>query len=217
MNEVSEMSNNFIIMGPAGSGKGTQAKLLSKKLNLPHISTGVMCREIREQDTELGRKVKQMHDAGVLVTDEIMFEILLERFKNPDIREGFVLDGFPRNLNQAEFLERHKPINRVIFLEVSEEEVIRRMTARRVCSKCKAEYNIIYIKLKQEGICDKCGGKLIQRADDNPDSIRERLNEFYEQTILVINFYDKKGILLRVNGERPIEKVFEEMVAGLEK
>lgn len=210
------LENNFVIMGPAGSGKGTQAELLSKKINIPHISPGVIFREIEKHDTEIGHKVKELIDKGVFVPDEITNEIVLDRLNQPDCKQGFILDGYPRSLTQAEFLEKQREVKECILIEVSDAECIKRMSARRVCFKCKAEFNTIYIKPKQEGICDKCNGELEHRPDDKPEAIKIRLEEFHEQTEPVIEFYEKKGILLRINGEQPIDKVFEDIVGGLE-
>lgn len=213
---MSDLENNLIIMGPAGSGKGTQAKLISKKFNIPHISPGAIFREIEKHNTEIGRKVKELIDKGIFVPDKITNEIVLERLNQPDCKQGFILDGYPRSLAQAEFLEKHRQVKKCILIEVSDAECIKRMSARRICSKCKEEYNTIYIKPKQEGICDKCGRELIHRPDDKPEAIKIRLDEFHEQTEPVIDFYEKKGLLLRVNGEQPIDKVFEDVVKGLE-
>ena len=208
--------NNLIIIGPAGSGKGTQAKLLSGKYGIPHISTGVIFRELKTQDSELGRKIREIIDKGNLVPDNITNEIILRRMSKPDCKKGFILDGYPRNLNQAEFLENHRTIRKCILIEVSDEECIKRISARRICSECKADYNTIYIKPRQEGICDVCGGVLIQRDDDKPEAIKERLKIYHEETEPLIDFYEKKGVLLRINGEQPIQKVFEDIVAKLE-
>ncbi|HJX05967.1 MAG TPA: adenylate kinase [Candidatus Nanoarchaeia archaeon] len=209
------MQKNFVILGPQGSGKGTQAKLIADKYKLPHISTGDIFRQMRTQNTGLGRKVKELIDAGNLVPDEITNQIIVERLAKPDCKKGFVLDGYPRNLGQAEFLDKNYPVTKVILLEISEGETIKRMAARRICSSCKADYNIIYILPKKEGICDKCGGKLIQRDDDKPEAIRKRLETYNKETTPLISYYDKKGVLLRVNGEQPIEKVFRDVVAGI--
>ncbi len=214
MDEVSDL-NNFLIMGPAGSGKGTQAKLLAEKFGIPSISMGGMFREVSKQDSELGRQVKELIDNGIMVSDEKTNEIILKRLNEDDCKQGFVLDGYPRNIGQAEFLEKHRAIKKAIFFEVSEAEVIKRMTARRVCSKCKTEFNVIYIKPKQEGVCDGCGGELVMRDDDKPDAIKQRLRIFHNDTAPVIDLYEKKGVLLRINGEQSIEKVFKDLVAAL--
>lgn len=213
---MSDLENNFVMLGPAGSGKGTQAELLAKKLNMPQISTGVIFREMRQEDSELGKKVRELIDRGILVPDEITNDIVAQRLEKPDCKAGFVLDGYPRNLGQAQFLETKKPLRNAIYVEVSDEECIKRISARRVCSKCKAGFNTIYIKPKKEGVCDKCGGELVMRDDDKPDSVKERLDIYHNDTRPLIDFYEKKNVLLKINGEQPIEKVFEEIINGLE-
>ncbi len=207
--------NNLIIIGPQGSGKGTQAQLLSKELSIPHISTGMIFREIITKDNALGRKVKSMYNKGLLVSPEIVDKLVSQRLKKADCKKGFVLDGYPRNISQANFLEKQKPINKAILVEISEEEGIKRISARRVCSDCKTDYNLIYLKPKKDDVCDKCEGKLVQRDDDKPEAIRKRLEIYRNETQPVIDYYEKKKILLRVNGARSIEKVFEDIVTGL--
>ena len=209
------MHRNYVLIGPQGSGKGTQAKLISKEYNIPHVSTGDIFREIRAQSTDLGRKIKELIDNGNLVPDEITNQIIAERLGKPDCREGFILDGYPRNIAQAEFLEKNHPVKKVILLEVSEKETVKRMSARRVCSQCKADYNTVYIRPEKEGICDKCGGRLIQRDDDGPEAIKKRLETYRKETAPLISYYDKRGILLKINGEQPIDEVFKDVVAGL--
>jgi len=209
------MPRNYVIMGPQGSGKGTQAKMISENYKLPHISTGDIFREIRTQDTTLGRKVRELIDNGNLVPDEIVNEMVARRLNQPDCREGYVLDGYPRNILQAKFLDKQKPVLKCIDLEVSEAECIKRMSARRVCSQCKADYNTIYIKPQKTGICDKCGGKLVQRDDDKPAAIKQRLETYHKETKPVIDYYEKKGVLLKINGEQAIDKVFADILAGL--
>ncbi len=212
-NQTNKM--NLVITGFAGSGKGTQAKLLSQKYDLPHISMGETFRSIREQDTELGCEVRALIDNGRLVPDDTTNQIVAERISRPDCKQGFVLDGYPRNLAQAEFLDKQADITKCIFLEVREEEVIKRLSARRICPACKAEYNRLYVKPEKDNKCDKCGAELVQRDDDKPDAIRERLKIFYDKTSKIIDFYDSKGVLLRINGGQAIEKVFEDVVVGL--
>ena len=206
---------NLVITGFAGSGKGTQAKLLAKKYDIPHISMGEIFRDIRKQDTGLGRRVKEIIDNGRLVPDDTTNQIVAERISRPDCEQGFVLDGYPRNLVQAEFLDKQADITKCIYLEVSEEEVIKRLSTRRICPACKTEYNLLYVKPEQDDKCDKCGAELVQRDDDKPDAIRQRLKIFYDKTSKIIDFYDSKGVLLRINGGQPIKKVFEDIVAGL--
>ncbi|MBW2990650.1 nucleoside monophosphate kinase [Candidatus Woesearchaeota archaeon] len=211
------MKNNYVILGPPGSGKGTQAELLAEKLGVPHFSPGAIFREIEKQDTDFGRKIKQVIDSGGLVPDESVNEMVIKRLDEPDCEQGFILDGYPRDMIQIEFFEKHKEVKKVILVDVSEEECIRRITARRVCSKCKEEFNTIYIKPKQEGICDKCGAELEHREDDKPEAVKIRFEKFHKDTKPVIEHYEKKGIILRINGEQTVEKVFEEMVGELEK
>ncbi|MFH0869523.1 MAG: adenylate kinase [archaeon] len=203
---------NIVILGVQASGKGTQAELLSKKLAVPHISTGDMFREMATSDSPLGKKLKEFMNSGQLVPDSIVNDILAERFKRPDVVNGFVLDGYPRTIAQADLLEKQKKIGRSILVDIGDEEAVRRITSRRICSQCKASFNTIYIKPKKEGICDKCGGKLVMREDDRPEAARKRLNDYHHLTEPVIKFYENKGVLLRINGEQPIEKVFNDIV-----
>ena len=181
------------------------------------ISTGAVFREIREEDSELGRKVKELIDNGILVPDEIVNDIVAKRLEKKDCNEGFVLDGYPRHLGQAKFLDEHKPITKCVFLDISDAACIKRMSARRVCHKCKAGYNMLYAKPKKEGICDECGGKLVQRDDDKPEAIKVRLEKYHKDTEPLIEFYDNEGVLLIVNGDQQIDKVFEEIMEGLKK
>ena len=210
-----KLQRNYILLGPQGSGKGTQAKLIAAKYNIPHISTGDIFREMRAQNSVIGKKVRELIDNGNLVPDEITNQIAADRLARPDCKQGFVLDGYPRNLVQAQFLEQKKHVNKCIYVEVSNAESIKRITARRVCSVCKADYNTIYIKPKKEGVCDKCNGKLMQRDDDTPEAVKKRLGIYYKETKPLLGFYKKKGVLLKVNGEQPVDKVFEGVVAGL--
>jgi adenylate kinase len=206
---------NLIIIGPQGCGKGTQAELLSKKLGIPHISTGDIFREMREKDTPLGHKIKDLIDNGKLVPDEITDEIVMHRLSEKDTKKGYILDGFPRKLSQAEFLDSHAKIDKVIVLKVADNESVRRISARRVCSKCHEGYNTIYIKPKKAGICDKCGGKLVVRDDDKPAAVKERLKKYHEATEPLLKFYEKKDILLKINGEQSIKDVFNDIVKKL--
>jgi adenylate kinase len=206
---------NLIIIGPQGCGKGTQAELLSKKLGIPHISTGDIFRDIREKDTPLGHKIKDLIDNGKLVPDEITDEIVMHRLSEKDAKNGYILDGFPRKLSQAEFLDSHAKIDKVIVLMVADKESVKRISARRVCSKCHEGYNTIYIRPKKAGICDKCGGKLVVRDDDKPAAVMERLKKYHETSESLLKFYEKKGVLVRIDGEQSIKDVFKNVFKKL--
>lgn len=206
---------NIVLIGKQASGKGTQADMLSKELGIPHISTGDIFRQIRIEDSDLGRKVKQLIDNGNLVPDEVTNEIVAERLKKPDCEKGFILDGFPRNTYQAEFLDRISRIGYAVLVEITDEEAVKRISARKSCEDCNANYNTIYLKPQLEGICDRCGGKLIIRDDDQPEAIRKRLSIYHGQTKPVLTFYKNKGLLLEIDGEQPIDKVFKDILSAI--
>jgi len=207
---------NILMMGKQASGKGTQADLLAKELNIPHISTGDIFRNIMAEDSERGREMLAIMKSGILVSDEITNKIVAERLKQPDCKNGFILDGFPRNLHQAEFLvEKKISIDHCILVDISDEEAIKRMSSRRVCPVCKASFNTITVKPKVDGVCDACKGKLIIRADDEPEAIKQRLKTYHELTAPVLEFYDNKKTLLKINGEQPIDKVFKDLVGKI--
>jgi len=206
----------LIIFGPQASGKGTQAEKITEHYGIPHISTGDIFRENIRNGTELGKLAKEILDRGELVPDEITNKIIEERLLRDDCKDGFILDGYPRNRNQAEFLDSLPyKIEAVINLKISEEEIIKRISARRVCVDCEANFNLIYIKPKQEGICDKCGGKLIIRDDDKPEAIKKRLSIYHEQTEPLLKFYEEKRILKNINGEQPMKTVFNDIIKEL--
>ncbi|MDI3533679.1 MAG: adenylate kinase [Thermosediminibacterales bacterium] len=206
----------LIFLGPPGAGKGTQAEKISKEFELPHVSTGDIFRKALKEGTELGLKAKNYMDKGLLVPDDVVVAIVEERLKQEDCEKGFILDGFPRTVPQAEALdmsmkELNRSIDHVINISVSKEELIERLTGRRVCSKCGASFHIKYNTPKEEGVCDICGGELIQRDDDRIETVNERLNVYNEQTQPLIEYYKQKKLLRTVDGEKGIDKVFEEI------
>ena len=197
---------NLILLGAPGAGKGTQAELLVKKLSIPAISTGNMLREAMANGTELGKKAKQYMDEGALVPDELILGIVADRVAQSDCAKGFILDGVPRTLAQAEALEaKGVRIDHVISIEVDDSEIERRMTGRRVCPKCGASYHIVNVPPKQEGVCDVCGGKLVQRKDDDPETVRDRLAVYHKETEPLKGFYEARGILKTVVDQGSVE------------
>ncbi len=196
---------NLILLGAPGAGKGTQAEKICEKLSIPAISTGNMLREAMANGTEMGLKAKSFIDAGKLVPDEVVIGIINERLKADDCKNGFILDGFPRTIPQAEALDNMGVrIDRVIDIEVPDDKIASRLSGRRVCLKCGATYHTAYKKPKQEGICDVCGEKLVQRKDDMPETVLDRLKTYHEQTEPLKGFYEKKGILRVVEGQEEV-------------
>ena len=196
---------NLILLGAPGAGKGTQAEKICEKLSIPAISTGNMLREAMANGTEMGLKAKSFIDAGKLVPDEVVIGIINERLKADDCKNGFILDGFPRTIPQAEALDNMGVrIDRVIDIEVQDDKIASRLSGRRVCLKCGATYHTAYKKPKQEGICDVCGEKLVQRKDDMPETVLDRLKTYHEQTEPLKGFYEKKGILRVVEGQEEV-------------
>jgi len=185
----------IVLMGVKGSGKGTYASRLSPILGIPHISTGQIFRENISKKTLLGEKIKEILDKGKFVSDEITLEVVKERIKKPDCEKGFIFDGFPRTLKQAEELDNFEKIDVAFYLDVAEDVILRRITTRITCRKCGEIYNKINMKPKKEGICDKCGGELYQRADDTPEAVKQRLEEDEKKVKPLIDYYRKKGIL----------------------
>ena len=211
---------NIILFGAPGAGKGTQAAELVKRYNLTHISTGEMFRDAIAKQTEMGKLANSLISKGNLVPDEVTIGLVKERLAQEDCKNGFILDGFPRTLPQAECLdiicqELNIKIDYVIDIEVSEEDVIERLSARRVCKSCGASFHLILNKPKQEGICDICGGELYTRKDDNKESVIVRIKTYREQTSQLIDYYKKKGILLEINGQQKINDVTNEIVNKL--
>ncbi|MER3446224.1 MAG: adenylate kinase [Candidatus Dadabacteria bacterium] len=205
---------NLIIFGPPGAGKGTQAAQISAKYGIPHISTGDILRASVKEGTEIGRLAESYMDKGELVPDDIMIEIIRDRIARPDSKGGFLLDGFPRTIPQAEALDRmlskeHLKIDSVISIEVDDEEIVKRISGRRVCEKCGAMYHIIYDPPTNMGYCNKCGGALYTRDDDSEDVVRTRLKVYRGQTEPLKEYYKRSAILKRVDGVGTIEDVFE--------
>ncbi|MBO4252169.1 MAG: adenylate kinase [Clostridia bacterium] len=196
-----------ILLGAPGSGKGTQAALISKGLNIPHISTGDIFRDNIKRGTELGLKIKAIIDAGDLCPDDLTIEIVKNRLSEPDCKNGYLLDGFPRNTYQAVALDGFAAPDRVIELAIPLEKLEHRLTGRRGCLKCKSSFHIDFIGDRKD--CPHCGGELYVREDDNPTSVKERLNVYREQTAPLIEYYDSQGKLFVIDADRPIERVFD--------
>ena len=185
--------NNFVFLGPPGAGKGSLAVKVAEDYKIPHISTGDIFRANIKAQTPLGVKVKAIIDSGSLVSDELTFELVKDRLSQADCKNGYILDGFPRTIPQAEMLEGLVSDIKVVNFEIQDEIVIRRLSTRRVCKACGANYNVLTLKPKVEGVCDKCGGELYQRDDDKQESILHRMDVYREQTEPLINFYKEKG------------------------
>ena len=207
---------NLILLGAPGAGKGTQAEILVKKLSIPAISTGNMLREAIANGTELGKKAKQYMDEGALVPDELILSIIADRVAEPDCANGFILDGVPRTLAQAEALEaKGVRIDHVVSIEVDDAVIEGRMTGRRVCPKCGASYHIVANPPKMEGICNACGAELAIRKDDAPETVRKRLEVYHATTEVLKEFYGKLGRLCIVEGNQPIEDANEEILKAI--
>jgi adenylate kinase len=207
----------IVMLGPPGAGKGTYATRLAPKLGIPTISTGDLLRAARD-DPEFGETIKKYQDSGELVPDEIVIKILKKRLEQEDAKNGFILDGFPRTLEQAKALEDISNIDAVINLDVPEEIIVQRLSSRRICPKCGAIYNLLYLKPKVDNKCDKCGAELIQRDDDKPEAIKERLKVYHEKTEPLIDFYKNKGVLITITTDRidvppeeQVEKIMEKL------
>lgn len=210
----------LILLGPPGAGKGTQASGIVKKYNIPHISTGDIFRKNIKEGTELGKKAKEYMDKGLLVPDEIVVAIVKDRLTESDCKEGFLLDGFPRTVAQADALEVElekldMKLDKVINIEVDKDILIERAVGRRICKECGATYHIKFNPPKKEGICDVCGGELYQRKDDTEETVTKRIEVYLKQTKPLIDYYKDKGILANINGMQSIDKVFEDIVKAL--
>lgn len=201
-----EIKMKLILLGAPGAGKGTQAEKICEKLSIPAISTGNIIREALKNGTEMGLKAKSFIDAGQLVPDEVVIGIIKDRLAQNDCANGFILDGFPRTIPQAEALdEMGVEIDKVIDIEVPDEKITDRMSGRRVCKECGASYHLLYKKPEKEGVCNLCGGELVQRKDDHPDTVLDRLKVYHEQTEPLKDFYAKKGKLRIVEGQEKVE------------
>ena len=208
---------NLILLGAPGAGKGTQAELLVKQLGIPAISTGNMLREAMANGTELGMKAKKYMDEGALVPDELILGIVADRVAQPDCSKGFILDGVPRTLAQAEALEaKGVKIDHVVSIEVDDAAIEGRMTGRRVCAKCGASYHVSANPPKTEGVCDACGGELTIRKDDAPETVRKRLQVYHSTTEVLKDFYGKLGRLCIVNGSQSIEDANRDILKAIE-
>lgn len=215
--ENGDFTMKIIMLGAPGAGKGTQAEMICAKYGLPHISTGDIFRANIKNGTELGKKAKEYMDKGQLVPDELTVKILLDRVAKDDCKNGYVLDGFPRTIPQAEVLEKalnemNDKVDYAINVDVPDENIINRMSGRRACVACGATYHIVYAPTKVEGICDKCGEKLILRDDDKPETVKNRLDVYHKQTQPLIDFYNKKGVLKEVDGTVAMNDVFAAIV-----
>ena len=211
---------NIILMGPPGAGKGTQATRIIDEFHLPHISTGDIFRENISKGTELGLKAKAIIERGDLVPDDLTIDLVKSRLSRPDCAKGYLLDGFPRTIAQAEALKKMGPeigraVNLVLDITVPDEVLMERIAGRRVCPKCGASYNVNTMKPAKEGICDRCGAELIQRKDDNPESFKIRLDNYYAQTAPLVDFYKAEGLYHHFDGMVGLEKVTEQVSALL--
>lgn len=207
----------IIMLGAPGAGKGTQAKQIAEKYKIPHISTGDIFRANIKNGTELGNKAKTYMDQGLLVPDELVVDLVVDRVKQEDCENGYVLDGFPRTIPQAEALDKAleaigEKIDYAIDVEVPDENIVRRMSGRRACVSCGATYHLVHIPPKTEGICDKCGKELILRDDDKPETVEKRLKVYHDQTQPLIDYYTKKNVLVEVDGTVDMSEVFAAIV-----
>lgn len=212
---------NIILMGLPGAGKGTQASEIVKKYPIPHISTGDMFRKAIKEETDLGKEAKSYMDRGELVPDEVTIGIVRERLAEEDAKKGFLLDGFPRTVEQADALNEilsdlDRKVDAVMNIEVAEEELMNRLTGRRICEVCGTTYHLVFNPPKVEGVCDLDGGKLYQREDDNPETVANRLSVNVKQTKPLLDFYENQGVLKNIDGSRQIDNVTEDVIQILE-
>jgi adenylate kinase len=215
---VSEV--NLVLLGPPGAGKGTQADRLRSDFNLPYYSTGIILREAVDAQSELGKKAKEYMDSGDLVPDELICDVIAERFDSGEADDGFLLDGFPRTVGQAEMLDRlldsrGRELTAVLLIEAPDDEVVRRLSGRRTCAKGQHVYHLEFDPPKHEGVCDQDGSRLIQRDDDKPETVRKRLAVYHEQTEPLVDWYNDKGVLRRFDGTRSPDEVHDRIRATL--
>ncbi|MGM0436803.1 MAG: adenylate kinase [Bacillota bacterium] len=213
---------NMIFLGLPGAGKGTQAKKVSTKYDIPHIATGDIFRNAIKNETPLGRKAKSYIDKGELVPDEVTIGIVRNRLQEDDCKKGFILDGFPRTINQAEALDKileelNTELDLALYIKVPEKELIKRLSGRRVCEDCGATYHVEFNPPEKEGICDKCGGKLIQRSDDKEETVKNRIEVNREKTEKLINYYKDEGLLETIESSAGIDEVFEKVTSVIEE
>ncbi|SMC26119.1 Adenylate kinase [Desulfacinum hydrothermale DSM 13146] len=211
---------NIILLGPPGAGKGTQAKRLIDAYGIPQISTGDMLRAALKEGTPLGLEAKKYMDQGALVPDEVVVGLVKERIQQDDCKKGYMLDGFPRNVSQAETLDRMlselgQTIDHVVCIQVPDEELVKRLTGRRTCRDCGAGFHVMFDPPKKDGVCDKCGGELYQRDDDNEATVKSRLQVYGEQTKPLIDYYEKQGKLRQIDGVGSIDEIFARIKAVL--
>ena len=212
---------NLIMAGPPGAGKGTQAAMLAKRLGIPHVASGDLFREALKAETELGLTAKSYMDRGELVPDEVTIAMIRERLLKPDCDEGIILDGFPRTIEQAKALkellvEQEKTIDAALFIDASEDELVRRLSSRWTCRNCQAIYNLISKPPREKGKCDICGGELYQRADDLPETIRNRIRVYWDQTSPLIDYYRDAGLLITIESEGGIDRVQAKILEALQ-
>ena len=211
----------IILLGAPGAGKGTQAAIVAQKLNLLHIASGVLFRQALERGTKLGLQAKSYMEKGVLVPDEIATQMVLERMSAPDCATGVILDGFPRDLKQAEALDKalsqqDKAIDKVVYIKVPEEELMNRLSGRRICRQCQAVYHEISSSPRVRGKCDKCGGELYQRPDDTAETVKKRLEVYFAETAPLIDYYTRGGKLIEIDGAGSVDNVAQRIVAALQ-
>jgi adenylate kinase len=207
----------IIMLGAPGAGKGTQAKMIADKYNIPHISTGDIFRANIKNGTELGKKAKTYMDKGLLVPDELVVDLVVDRIQQDDCKNGFILDGFPRTIPQAESLDAalakiNEKMDYALNIEIPDENIIKRMSGRRACVSCGATYHVVNIPPRTEGICDRCGGELILRDDDKPETVKKRLDVYHEQTEPLIKYYTDKGIIKELDGTMEMDDVFSDII-----